>query len=461
MNKESEKVRERIAQTYRERCGNSEVFLQKEQNVFPGGVARNMQFHKPFPIVIERGEGSRVFDLDGNEYIDFCNNFASLILGHAHPKVLEAVNLAISKGTVQANPTPIQYELAELLCDRIPSIEQIRFQNSGTEAGIFAIRLARAFTEKNKILKMEGGYHGLSNELDVSIHPPLEKAGNASSPVSIPDDHGIPPGVVQDTLVAPFNDMDATQAIFEENIEDLAAVIVEPLLGSGGMIPPQDGYLEFLQEVTSRHKVLLIFDEVITLRLAYGGAQERFNVMPDLCILGKIIGGGFPIGAIGGRKDIMALMSPEKPYVSASGTFSANNATMAAGLATMNKMTHDVYEQLEDKGTRLRERAREIFQDLGIKGQMTGIGSCFKVHFTDEYILNYRNVPEKRNDLLIPSLLNLGLLNRGIYLSKRASGFISVVTTDVQIDSLLDAMYETLREMRPLIEEEAPEVINK
>ena len=364
--KESDKVRQRIEKEYIERHRKVEAVFKKGHKAFTGGMPRNLMFHKPFPIVIERGEGSKIFDVDGNEYVDFLNNMASLILGHAHPKVLEGVKKAMAKGTVHANPTPIQYEFAELLCDRIPSIEQIRFLNSGTEAAIWAMRLARAFTGKNKILKMEGGYHGLSNEADVSIHPPLEKAGSPSRPVSVAGDHGIPAGVVQDILVAPFNDKEATGAIIEDNLEDLAAVIVEPMLGSIGMIPPQDGYLEFLREVTARHNVLLIFDEVITLRLAYGGAQEYFGILPDICMLGKIIGGGFPVGAFGGRRDIMALVSPTNTYVSHSGTFSANSVTMAAGLITMKELTHDVYVQLEAKGNRVREKSNEILKNMGI-----------------------------------------------------------------------------------------------
>ena len=459
MNTQSENVRKKIEQTYIELHRKSEAFFKWGHKVFTGGMPRNMQYHKPFPIVIERGEGSKVFDLDGNQYVDFCNNFASLILGHAHPKVLEAVQKAISMGIVHSNPTPIQYEFAEQLCERIPSIEKIRFLNSGTEAGMWVIRLARAFTGKNKILKMEGGYHGLSDGVDISIHPPLGKAGSPSRPSSVPDDHGIPAAVVQDTIVAPFNDIVATQAILEKNLDDLAAVMAEPMLGSAGMIPPEQDYLSFLRDLTSKHNVLLIFDEVITLRLAFGGAQERFNIMPDLCMLGKIIGGGFPVGAFGGRQDIMALISPLNTYVSHSGTFSANNATMAAGMTTMKELTHDLYEHLETKGNYLREKSNEIFKDLGIKGQVVGIGSCFDIHFRGENIKNYRDVAMAKDNILIPALLNLELLNRGIYLTRKASGYISVVNTEEEIDSYLNALYESLQDMRPVIEEETPELI--
>jgi glutamate-1-semialdehyde 2,1-aminomutase len=265
--------------------------------------------------------------------------------------------------------------------------------------------------------------------------------------------------VIRDTVVAPFNDKAATQAIFEENLSDLAAVIVEPYLGSGGGIPPQDGYLEFLRELTARHNVPLIFDEVITLRFAHGGAQERFNVIPDLCMMGKIIGGGFPVGAFGGRRDMMALLSPENTLVAHSGTFSANNATMAAGMATMQELTHDVYDDLEKKGNRLRDGANEILRGLDIAGQVTGMGSCFQIHFIREPIKGARDLNDAKDDILIPSLLNLSLLNRGMYLSRKASGYLSVVNSEKEIDAFLDALSDSLKEIRPVIEEETPELI--
>jgi glutamate-1-semialdehyde 2,1-aminomutase len=324
---------------------------------------------------------------------------------------------------------------------------------------MWVVRLARAFTGKDKILKMEGGYHGLSDALDISVHPSPENAGTPLRPVSVPDDHGIPAGVIQDTIVAPLNDIEATREIFEENAGSLAAVIVEPLVGAGGEIPARKDYLSLLRELTAEHGVLLIFDEVISLRLAHGGAQERFSILPDLCMMGKIIGGGLPVGAFGGRKDIMAMLSPTNTYVSHSGTFSANSATMAAGLATMEELTHDVYESLEKKGIRLRDGANDIFKTLMIKGQVTGLGSCFQIHFTDLPINNYRDVPMEKDDLLVPTLLNLALLDRGIYLSRKASGFISAVNTDEEIDRFLDALGEALKEIRPVIEMEAPELI--
>lgn len=459
MKKISEITRDKIERNYIENHRKSEKYFKWGQQVFPGGMPRNMQFHRPFPIVVERGEGSNLIDLDGNQYIDFCNNFSSLILGHAHPLVLEAVQNAISRGTVHSNPTPVQYELAENLCNRIPSIDQIRFVNSGTEAGMWVIRLARAFTGKNKIIKMEGGYHGLSDSLDISVHPPLKKAGNHSNPCSVPDDQGIPPATVQDTLVVPFNGSEATQSIFDKNVEDLAAVIVEPMLGSAGMIPPEDGYLRLLRDLTSRHNVLLIFDEVITLRLAYGGAQQRFNIYPDLSMLGKIIGGGFPVGAFGGRQDIMALISPLNNAVSHSGTFSANNASMAAGIVTMKELTHEVYDDLEAMGKYLRKITNDIFKDLGIKGQATGLGSCFAIHFNGSKIKNYRDVVMGKADNLSTQLLNLALLNRGIYITRTGRGYISAVNTENEIDSYANALYDSLKEIYPVIEEQAPELI--
>ena len=459
MLRKSGKIREQVEGLFIEKHQKSQDFFERGQKVFTGGMPRNLQFHKPFPIVIHRGEGSRLYDLDGNEYTDYLNNFASLILGHCHPRVLEAVQKAIARGTVHSNPTPIQYEFAELLCKRIPCVDQIRFLNSGTEAGMWVVRLARAYTGRNKILKMEGGYHGLSDALNISVHPTALRAGSPTRPSSVPEDHGNPPGVIQDTLVAPFNDKEATRAILEENASELAAVIVEPYLGSGGGIPARDGYLDFLRDLTARHNILLIFDEVITLRLAYGGGQERFNVIPDLCMMGKIIGGGFPVGAFGGRREIMALISPLNTAVAHSGTFSANNATMAAGMATMQELNHAAYEALESKGERLRKGAEDLFKSLDIGAQMTGLGSCFQIHFLKEPVKSPRDLTRARDDILVPSLLNLALLNRGVYLSRRASGYLSVVNTEEEIDFLLEALHDALKEIRPVIEEEAPELI--
>lgn len=453
------KLRQSVQNAYRDKHKKSEEFFIWGQKLFPGGMPRNLQYHHPFPIVIDRGEGSKLYDLDGNEYVDFCNNFASLVLGHAHPDIRAAVTKAIAKGSVHSNPTPIQYELAETLSARIPCIDTLRFTNSGTEAAIWAIRVARAYSGKDKILKVEGGYHGLSDCVDISIHPATGRSGSPSNPLSVPDDQGIPESVVQDTLVAPFNNQAATQAIIEKNANELAAVIVEPMLGAAGMIPPEDGYLHLLRDLTALHNILLIFDEVITLRLAYGGGQERFYVKPDLCMLGKVMGGGFPVGAFGGRKNIMALVSPVNNVVSHSGTFTGNNATMAAGLTTLKALTHAALDELERKGNTLREKTNQIFKEVGIKGQATGLGSCFAIHFMDGPIRNYRDLTQAKDDQYIPDLLNLHLLNRGFYLSRRSSGFISLVNSDEEIEAFLEALQESLSEMKPVVVEETPELI--
>jgi len=459
MSKKSEKIRVEIQNRYKDQHKKSQTFFQIQQTVFPGGMPRNVQYHKPFPFVIERGEGSKVFDLDGNQYVDFCNNMSSLILGHSHPKVLGAVQKQIIKGIVHSNPTPIQFELADLLCRRVPSIEQIRFLNSGTEAGMWAVRLARAFTGKEKIMKMEGGYHGLYDGVDISIHPSLEKAGNAARPKSVPDDEGILSSTAKNTIVVPFNDKEATKVIFNEHAENLAAVIVEPMLGTSGMIPSQEGYLEFLRELTSQNNVLLIFDEVITLRFSSGGAQEYFGIKPDLTMLGKIMGGGFPVGAFGGRRDIMALVSPLAQRVSHSGTFSANSATMAAGLVTMRELTPECICKMNDQGEYVRREANRALNKYGVRGQVTGMCSSFAIHFTTEPIRNYREIAKAKDDILIPSLLNLCLLNRGFYLTRKASGYLSTVISDGEVGAFVNAFDESLREIYPVIEEETPELI--
>jgi len=456
---ESQVKRKQIIERYVAAHRKSESYFERGKAFLPGGIPRNVSYYSPFPIVIERGEGSRVFDVDGNEYIDFCNNFASLILGHAHPEVVAAVQKQLMKGSAHATATPLTFEYAELLCNRFPAVEQIRFCNSGTEAALAAMRLARAFSGKNKILKMEGGFHGLSDYAEISTHPPLDKAGDPARPNSIADVIGIPPAVTEQVVIAPFNQKQATGDIIEEHREDLAAVFVEPMMGTAGLIEPLDGYLEFLRDITSRYKILLVFDEIISARLAYGGAHERFQVTPDLCLLGKIIGGGFPVGAVGGRRDVMSLVAPPNNPVSHSGTFSGNPITLAAGMATMKRLTHQDYDDLESKGQRVKEQAGAIFNRLGIKAYISGLGSAISMHFSAQPIHDYRQAALAKDFQFTPSLLNLALLNRGIMLTVRGSLFISVANTMEEIDRFLEALENSLKEIRPVIAEEAPDLI--
>lgn len=458
MKNNAAQIKSNIERTYIENHPKSESLVNAGKLFTSGGVARNVQFYSPFPIVVSTGHGDRMTDVDGLEYIDLNNNFTTLIWGHANPMILEAIREQIVHGTVFPAPSPIQYEMSEFLCDRVPCVEQVRFVNSGTEAAMWVLRLARAYTGKNKIVKMEGGYNGLYEGVDISFHPHLSTAGSANKPISVAEDQGIPESVVANTIIVPFNDKKSTRAIIEENIHDIAAVIVEPMLGTIGMIPPEEGYLRLLRELTEHYNIPLIFDEVITLRFAPGGAQERFGILPDLCMMGKIIGGGMAIGAFGGRREIMELTSPIDTVVTHSGTFSANNVSLAAGLAAMKALTTDVFRDLEEKGAYFRGQADKIFKEIGIKGHMTGLCSCFAAHFHEKKVRSYRDIATSANNRFIP-LLTLEMLNRGIFWGKSATGAVSAVTPKEDLDTCLVAFHESLKKIKPVVEEEALHLI--
>src|SRR6266480_2017493 len=347
-----------VVEEYLSRNRRSKELHERARSVLPGGVTRPSVYFDPFPPYVARGLGSRITDIDGNERIDFSNNYTSLILGHCPPSVVAAVQAQVARGSAFAAPTPHEVDLAERIIRRVPSVQRIRFASSGTEAVMFALRLARASTGRRKVAKAEGGFHGTSEyaAVSVSAHP-------AAS--------GMTDGVVGDVVVFPFNDAEATEAIIRRHREDLAAVIIEPVLGSSGMVPARRDYLERLRDVTARHGILLILDEIITLRLAPGGAQSLYGIAPDLTVMGKIIGGGYPVAAFGGRADIMALLDPAggRPPIPQSGTFNGNPIGMVAGAATLDALTPADYERLNTMGDDLRQRLRTLFARKGIAAQ--------------------------------------------------------------------------------------------
>jgi len=439
-------VAERILSTYRECTKRSRELFEHAGQVLEGGTTRTSVFFSPYPCYVTEGRGCSVTDLDGNIRLDFLNNFTSLIHGHAYPPIVEAVTRQIAKGSAYAAPSELEVELARLIQARAPSIERLRFTSSGSEAVMFALRVARAFTGRRKIAKFEGGFHGSHELAQISVNPSLEKAGDDTHPLSVPDSAGIPKDWVEDVVIMPFNNLPVVERILDQHRNDLAALIVEPIIGAGGVIAPQQGFLQGLRELCSRHSILLIFDEIISLRVALGGAQGKYGVYPDMTTLGKIISGGMPMAAFGGRADIMSLLDPRKgpPAISQSGTFNAAAVCCAAGVAGYGSITPNVQEHIDGLGEALRNHANALFRRLGVAAQMIGVGSLFNIHFSQERILNYRTI--LRTDRKLLSLLVLAMMNRGILLAPRGMGCISSVMTEADVRTFLAALEGALVE---------------
>jgi len=446
---------------YRSWSEKSEQMSHRARKVFPGGDTRASAHYGPYPLVMEKAAGCHLVDADGHEIIDFMNNFTSLIHGHAHPAVVEAVSQQVASGSAYAAPSLNQIELAELIADRIPSIEQLRFCSSGSEATLMALRCARAHTGKQKIMKMEGGYHGSYELAEVSLVPYPESRGTLDHPVSLPVDKSIPDSVLEDTVICPYNEPELAKHLISEHADELAAVIVEPVLGSMGMIPASKEFLQALRDETERLGIILIFDEVITLRLGAGGTQSIHGVNPDLTSMGKIIGGGLPVGGIGGKRELMQIFSPDvRENVFHASTFSGNALTMAAGLAAMSHYTDAEAKRLNRLGDKLRDGFNLTLQQNGIRGQAVGLGSLTNLHLTDEPL------HDSRDSLVgmvaaghISSLLHLGMLRRGVMSASRLMYCISTPMGEDEIASAITALNETLIELRPYIKQERPELL--
>ena len=413
----------------------------------PGGTTRTTTYFDPYPLYITRGEGCRIWDADGIERIDMLGNYTAMILGHAHPKVVEAIRKQAALGTGFAAANPVEVQLAELLCERVPSLEAVRFCNSGTEATMFAMRLARAFTGRPKIARIEGGYHGTHDYAEVSTHPDVDRAGPPDAPIAQADSIGTPSWALEQTVVLPFNNPDAAEAIIRREAGGLAAVILEPIIGAGGVIAATPAYLERLRSVTAELSILLIFDEVISLRVAPGGAQELYGVMPDLTTLGKIIGGGLPVAAFGGRADVMELLDPRrKPNLAQGGTYNGNPLGMAAGLAAMTELTPDVYEDLNRKGARVCEQLTEVLATHGVRAQVNGVGSLFAIHFTDQPVVDYRT--KASSDQKVTHEFFLGLVNHGVLMAPRAMGSLSTPMEEADLERFIDAVDAVVGEQK-------------
>lgn len=436
---------------YPESHPHSRELYARALNSLPGGNTRTTVFMKPFPIYAARGLGCRVWDVDGNEYIDCINNFTSLIHGHAHPALIEAATKQLALGSAFGMPTESEVVLAELLVGRLPSVEQVRFANSGTEAVMMALKAARAYTGRPKIAKCEGAYHGSYDYAEVSLDPtPSAWGGNA--PVSVAYAKGTPQNVLADVVTIPFNDLEAAVSLIREHGPELACVLVDPMPNRAGLVPADKAYLEALRQVTREVGALLIFDEVITFRLGYHGAQGLWGIDPDLTTLGKIIGGGFPVGAIAGGKQFMSVFdpSPGKPALPHGGTFSANPVTMRAGLGAMELLDKAAFARLDTIGQAVRDGIDAAFRKTGVPGGTVGLGSLLKIHFNDRRIRDYRSAYLTEAEAKRQAVFNAGLLNRGIFAANYGLMALSLPMTDADIDAIVAAAGASLQEVAAL-----------
>lgn len=420
----------------------SKELFPRAKSVMPGGVNSPVRAFNAVggePLFIKKAAGCRVTDVDGNEFIDYVGSWGPLIMGHTHPKIVEAISRQTQLGTSFGAPTELEIILAEKVVAAVPSIEVVRMVNSGTEAVMSAIRLARGVTGRDKILKFEGCYHGHGDSL-------LVKAGSGLASLGIPDCPGVPEDLARKTLTLPFNDADKVRELFAREGDEIACLIVEPIAGNMGVIPPVEGFLQTLRDVTREHGALLIFDEVISgFRVGLGGAQNRFGIQPDLTCLGKIIGGGLPVGAYGGSKSLMDHIAPTGSVYQA-GTLSGNPLAMAAGLAMIDLLSEPgVYEELERKSDKLCQGLKDNVESLGITAQFTRVGSMFSMFFTKNDIVDFASV--KTCDTEFFGRYFTSLLEKGVYIapSQFEAGFMSMAHTDADIEKTVEISREALK----------------
>ncbi|HYR89756.1 MAG TPA: glutamate-1-semialdehyde 2,1-aminomutase [Terriglobia bacterium] len=420
----------------------SEELFNRAQKVIPGGVNSPVRAFRAVggkPLFIQRGQGSHIWDADGKEYIDYVGSWGPLIFGHRPPEVIEALNQVLEIGTSFGAPTEREVDLAELIAKLLSSVEMVRLVNSGTEATTSAIRVARGFTGRERIIKFDGCYHGAGDSL-------LVRAGSGVATLGLPDSPGVPAGLAELTTVLPFNDAEALKDEFDRRGGEIACVIVEPVVGNSGCIAPQTGYLALLRNFTQRHSSVLIFDEVMTgFRVALGGAQERYGVRPDLTTMGKIIGGGLPVGAFGGRRDIMNRVAPAGPIYQA-GTLSGNPLAVSAGLATLKRLQKESpYERLEELGARLERGLLEAAARAGAAVRVNRVGSMFTLFFTDREVTDFESA--KTSNTRLFNRFFHSMLDQGIYLppSQFEAAFLSAAHTESDIERTVDAAGKALQ----------------
>jgi glutamate-1-semialdehyde 2,1-aminomutase len=417
----------------------SEELFKESKKFLPGGVDSPVRAYKPYPFFAEYAKGSKIVDVDGKNYLDYCLAYGPMVLGHANPDVMAEVITQIKKGSAYGVPTENEIELAKLVVKKVPCAEMVRFVNSGTEATMSAIRLARAATDRKKIIKFEGAYHGAHDYV-------LVKSGSGAA--GLPDSPGVPDETTKNTILIPFNNTEAIVDIIKTEGESIAAIIVEPIMGNIGIIPPMEKYLEFLREITLENGIILIFDEVITgFRISEGGAQEYFRVTPDLVTFGKILGGGFPIGAISGKKELMEMYAPSGNVYQA-GTFNGNPISITAGLATLKQLNKSFYSEMDTKGDILRNGIQDILNVHSLDYQVAGLSSMFQIYFTENEVWNYEDA--KTADTEKFNIFFQTLLNKGVFIppSQFECCFLSKMHDDVDIQNTLDIIDEAIKTIK-------------
>ncbi len=418
----------------------SKMLFEKAKKHMPGGVNSPVRAFEPYPFFASHAKGSKLYDVDGNVYIDYCLAYGPLILGHAHPEITDAVREQLEKGTMYGVPTEAEVRLTKLVIDLVPCMEMTRLVNTGTEATMHAIRAARGYTGRDKIVKFEGCYHGAHDYV-------LVKAGSGATTFGAPDSLGVPEDTTKNTIVLPFNDIGAFERAIEQNQDEVAAVIIEPVVGNAGVILPRDGYLREIRKITQEEGIILIFDEIITgFRLASGGAQEYYSVFPDMSTLGKIMGGGLPIAAYGGKKEIMEFISPLGKVYQAS-TFSGNPISVTAGLAALNFLVEkqSLYKRLQQMGDKIRKGLLDIIRDVRVPAQVNGVASMFQIFFTDQLVMDYDTAKDSDKAKFIR--YQRELTKRGVFIppSQFETCFISTAHTDEDVTQTLEAIDSAIR----------------
>jgi glutamate-1-semialdehyde 2,1-aminomutase len=422
----------------------SKILFHKARSLIPGGVNSPVRAFKAVgrsPLFISKAKGSRIYDVDGNSFIDYVLSWGPMILGHAHPRVVKALKKAVENGTSYGAPPPAEVELASLVLKLYPSMDKVRMVNSGTEATMSAIRVARGFTGRDRIIKFEGCYHGHADGL-------LVKAGSGATTFGVPDSPGVPKSYARNTITLPFNDVKAVKRTIEKEAGSIACVILEPVVGNIGCVLPRPGFLEKLRRLTKKYDIVLIFDEVMTgFRVSLGGAQARYGIEPDMTCLGKVIGGGLPVGAYGGKKELMSLVSPDGPVYQA-GTLSGNPLAMTAGIETIKEISKKgAFARLEKKAAMLEDGLTDAARRAGTGARFYRAGSMFCTYFADGEVVDYTTA--KKSDTVKFSRFFSGMLQRGVNLapSQFEAGFMSLAHSERDIESTVNAAYKSLRDI--------------